>query len=248
MNNAIGLIILAAGEGKRMNSKTLNKVVLSVDGKPLISHVVERVEKIGASPIVVVIGYAKESVVAALSDKNVVFVEQKERLGTSHAAQTGLQRIGKEIENVMILNGDDAFFLTEEMLRKLIDTHISSNASVTMLTMILENPLGIGRVVRDPRHNILKVVEEKDATSEEKKIQEVNGIGYIFKRSFLETNLLKVKKSSITGEYYLTSLIELAANSTHKTASVALGKIPWRGVNTQEDLTIAKQLFKSESN
>lgn len=246
--NSVGLIILAAGEGKRMKSKNMNKVALTIEGKSLISRIVEQGEKLNLSPIVVVVGYAKESVISALNGHTVSFATQEERAGTALAVSTGLYKFSSSIKNIMVLNGDDAFFLTEEVLRKLIETHTNSHASLTMLTMHLDNPLGIGRVVRDQNNNILKVVEEKDATDDEKKIHEVNGIGYIFKRAYLEANLPKVPKSYVTGEYYLTSLVEIASSINEKIASVLLGKIPWRGVNTEEDLHLAKQLFKSVSN
>lgn len=248
MNTKVGLIILAAGEGKRIQAGSINKVALPMQGKPMIVRIVERALELGVSSIVVVVGFAKESVKAVLCDYDVVFREQKERLGTAHALTTGFEGMDTTVQQILVLNGDDAFFLSAEVLKNFIEVHTTSDVSFSMLTMELDNPFGIGRVVRNDAGNIIRVVEEKDATDEEKKIQEVNGIGYIFTRKFLETYLPRVEKSQKTGEYYLTSLIELAAKNNEKIGSLPLGKIPWRGVNTLQDLETAEQLFKNSSN
>lgn len=248
MNTKTGLIILAAGEGKRIQADSINKVVMLMRGKPMIVRIVELALEIGVSPIVVVVGFAKESVISALRGYNVVFCEQKERLGTAHALTTGFERMDITVQQILVLNGDDAFFLSSAILKNFIHVHTSSDVSFSMLTMELDNPFGIGRVVRSDTRGIIRVVEEKDATDEEKKIQEVNGIGYIFNRKFLETYLPLVEKSQKTGEYYLTSLIELATKNNEKIGSLPLGKIPWRGVNTLQDLQTAEQLFKNSSN
>lgn len=240
---SLGAIVLAAGKGKRMNSKRKNKVALSLGGKPMIVHTVEFLKKLGIKTIVVVVGFAKKSVISALKNNAVVFAEQKKRLGTAHAASCGLKKLPKGITDVLVLQGDDSAFYKPDILKKLIDKHFSGGASLTFLTIKMNNPKGLGRIVKDAKGKILSIIEEKDATEKIRLIKEVNAACYIFQVPFLRRNLSKIKKSSVTGEYYLTSLIGLALSKKEKIENLYVEKITWRGVNTKEELEEAKRLF-----
>src|SRR5581483_7440127 len=206
----VGAIILAAGKGTRMNSTALNKVTLSIGNKPMILHTVELLEKIPTSPIVVVIGFAKESVVEALKGKNVVFAQQDEQLGVAHAVGCGVEKISDEIKAVVVVNGDDSAFYPEKLLQDLIQRHLNNSPVMTLLTLKHTNPKGLGRVVRDAKGEIVKIVEEKDATEEEKEITEIFTGCFVFDVKFLKTYLPKIPKSEITGEYYITRIVDLA--------------------------------------
>ncbi len=238
----IAAIILAAGRGKRMMSKQVNKVVVPLGNKHMILHVVDRLSELFISPIVVVVGFAKESVMKVLS-KKVVFAEQSKRLGTAHAVSCGLKKLPQDIKTVLVLNGDDSAFYTKDIIQKLIDNHFKNNASLSFLTIVVENPFGLGRVVRDSANKIIGIVEEKDATDIQRKIQEINPACYIFEIDFLKKYLKKIKKSDITGEYYLTSLIDIAIQDEKKVEAVEGGTILWRGINTPEELKEAERLF-----
>ena len=229
----LGAIILAAGKGTRMKSKALNKVVLPLADKPMIIHTIEMLEKMQIKQIVVVVGFAKKSVMDVLGNK-VLFAEQAKRLGTAHAVSCGLKKMPKSVSNVLVINGDDSAFYTKEIIQNLINLHFVANASATLLTIEKENPYGLGRIVRALNGNIISIVEEKDATDVEKMIREVNPACYIFKIAFLNKYLSRVQKSKITGEYYLTSLIHLAIENQEPVQAFRAGKIPWRGVNTKE--------------
>ena len=238
----IAAIILAGGKGKRMKSKDINKVVVPLGDKQMILHTVGRLKELLIGPIIVVVGFAKESVIKAL-DGEVVFAEQSKRLGTSHAVMCAIKRVPKDINTVLVLNGDDSAFYTKGIIKKLIDTHLKENAALSFLTIMVDNPIGLGRVMRDNNGKVIGIVEEKDATAKQRKITEINPACYIFEMSFLKKYLKQVKKSEVTGEYYLTSLIDIAIKNNEKLETVKGGKITWRGINTPEDLKEAERLF-----
>ncbi|MCL5438453.1 MAG: NTP transferase domain-containing protein [Patescibacteria group bacterium] len=241
--NKIGAIILAAGKGKRMNSRTSNKVALPLHGRPIISYAVDLLIRLKIKPIIIVVGFAKRSVIDALKLKDVVFAEQKKRLGTGHAALCGFKKLPKDIQNVIIFYGDDSFFYKEDVVNKLINAHLNSKTSITLLTIEKSNPFGLGRVVRDKKEKVIKIVEEKDATEEEKKITEINPALYIFKAEFLRKYLKKIQKGKISKEYYLTDLVDIAIQNRERIKVVKAGNIPWRGINTKEELEEAKRLL-----
>lgn len=238
----IGAIILAAGKGSRMKSKDVNKVAMHLADKPMIVHTVELLEKLNVKKIVVVVGFAKESVVKVLKGR-VEFAEQRKRLGTAHAVKAALKNVSLEIENILVLNGDDSAFYSKEIINKLVTKHLEDNAAFTFLTIEKDNPYGLGRVVRNGDSRVKAIVEEKDATENQRKITEVNPACYIFKLEFLKKYLPKVEKSPVTGEYYLTSLIGIGIANGEKIETLKGGKLIWRGVNTKDELSEAQLLI-----
>lgn len=240
----LGAIILAAGESTRFNSQNLNKVVFPIGGKPIIVYGVTLLKKLGVRPIIVVVGFAKESVVKALKNMPVIFAHQRERSGTAHAVLCAFSKLPKNTRDVLVLQGDDCAFYKEKTIRDLIKLHRASSVGLTFLTIELENPYGLGRVVRDKRGDIIAIVEEKDATDAQKRIKEVNPAYYVFRVTFLKKYLREVKRSKMTGEYYLTNLIDIAIKHGEKIVTLRGRSIPWRGVNTKEELREAEKLWK----
>ncbi len=238
----IAAIILAAGRGKRMKSKEVNKVVAALGDKQMILHTVDRLTELLISPIIVVVGFAKDSVIKVLKGK-VIFANQKKRLGTAHAVLCGLKKLPQNIQTVLVLNGDDSAFYTKDIIEKLVESHWAKNTALSFLTITVDNPAGLGRIVRDNNNKVVGIVEEKDASHDQRKIQEINPACYVFEVDFLKKYLKQVKKSEITGEYYLTSLLDMVIKNDEKIEAVAVGKIPWRGINTQEELREAEKLF-----
>lgn len=238
----IAAIILAAGKGKRMNSKQINKVAFPLGGKQMILHVVNRLTGFLKIPIIVVVGHAKESVVKILNGK-VIFAHQKKRLGTAHAVLCALKKLPLNVQTVLVLYGDDSAFYTKDIIKKFIETHLEKKSALSFLTITVNNPIGLGRVVRDNDGKVVRIIEERDATEKQKKINEINPACYIFEISFLKKYLEKVKKSPVSGEYYLTSLIDIAVKNNEKLEVVSGGKITWRGINTPEELKEAERLF-----
>lgn len=239
----LGAIILAAGKGKRMNTKNKNKVTFKLADKPLVKHSVDLLEDMEFRTVVVVIGYAKESVKEVLkNDTHIIFAEQKKRLGTAHAVAVGFQKITPDVTDVLVIQGDDSAFYTKDVIEQMAAKHIESKAAVTFLTVKLENPFALGRVVRDVSGKVTAIVEEKDASVEQRAINEINAACYFFSTKFLKKYLKKIKKSPVTGEYYIVSLIEMAAKNKEKIETMQVD-LPWRGVNTKEELEEAEQLF-----
>ncbi len=236
-------VILAAGKGKRMNSKTVNKVTLSIGGKPMILHTVETLERIGIKTIIIVVGFAKNSIIELFPKGKVEFCEQKKRLGTAHAVSCAMKKIPKKVKNILVLYGDDSALYKTDTIRQLIERHKESGSSFTFLTIEIEDPKGLGRVIREKEGKVLAIVEEKDATKDVQKIKEVNPACYVFKTEFLKKYLPKIKKSPVTGEYYLTSLIDLGIKNNENIETLQAGLFAWRGVNTKEELQEAENIF-----
>jgi bifunctional UDP-N-acetylglucosamine pyrophosphorylase/glucosamine-1-phosphate N-acetyltransferase len=163
----IAAIILAAGRGKRMNSKKVNKVVFPLGNKQMILHTVERLNGLYINPIVVVVGFAKESVMKILDGK-VIFAHQKKRLGTAHAVMCALKKLPANISTVLVLNGDDSAFYTKDLIEKLIETHSREKSALSVLTITVDNPVGLGRVIRDNNERVIGIIEEKDATGKQR--------------------------------------------------------------------------------
>lgn len=244
--NTIAGVILAAGKGKRMELTDVNKVTVLLHAKPIIRHITDFMKKISLQTIVVVVGHAKESVKEVLQDETIIYAEQQEQLGTGHALAMALEKLPESIEHVLVVYGDDAVLYSEDhtpVIEKLFTTQLEKQAAMTFLTIEIDNPFGLGRVVRDELGNVLSITEEKDATDEQKKITEINPGCFLFRVDFLRHYLQMVTKSPATGEYYLTSLIDIAILHGEKVETVQGGKLAWRGVNTKEELSLAEQML-----
>ena len=242
MINQIGAIVLAAGQGKRMGAINRNKVVFTLKGKPMIAHTIQLLKNLAIDDIIVVIGFAKESVKNVLKE-SVVYAEQEIQKGTADAVRIGVQKLNSEIAHVLVLNGDDSAFYKKETVEKLICKHLETNAQATFLTTIRTDIEGIGRIVRTNGGKLVKIVEEKDATVKEKKINEVNVGCYMFQVSFLKSYVPRLGKSEVTGEFYLTSIIDMALQDGLLIETVVEPDLIWYGINTQNDLEKAENFL-----
>jgi len=239
-------IILAAGRGTRMQAKDKNKVAFQLNGSPMIKHTVDNLHAAGIEEIIAVVGFQADSVREALGD-SVIYAEQKEQLGTGHALKTALPTLSPDIQTVLLVSGDDSAFYPPTLYQEIVATKKEAQADVIVLTIHKEDPTGLGRIVRDADGNITRIVEEKNATIEEKTIQEINTGFYCFDREFLDDYADKIKKNPVSNEYYATDLVEIAL-SAGKTVSAHFVEDAsvWHGVNTREDYKQAKLKYQQQ--
>lgn len=238
----IKAIVLAAGKGTRMKSK-LPKVLHKTAGREMINQVFDILKKIEIDEIVAVLGHGAELVEAKLAYPAKV-VLQKEQLGTGHAVMQAADYINPGGE-ILVICGDTPLF-RPDTLKEALEMHHNSQASVTVLTSILENPKGYGRIIRsEDGKNVLGIVEEKDAADEQKEICEINTGTYVFDGKFLKENLSKIDNKNSQGEYYLTDLLKIANEAGHKIAGYIL-KDPAEalGINDRRQLAQASQILR----
>ncbi|MBI2405739.1 NTP transferase domain-containing protein [Candidatus Microgenomates bacterium] len=244
----ISAIILAGGQGKRMHSQ-LPKVLHKLAGRPLIEYPIRLLRALEGEPIVVVVSYKAELVKKTVEklNKAILFAYQPKPLGTGDAVRHALPLV-KKSTTVMVLNGDDSAFYRPETLKRILDHHTRSGADMTFVTLEVDDPMGMGRIIRDTQGTFRSIVEDKIATDEQRKIKEINDGCYVFKTRWLVQNITKIPKSPV-GEYYLTSLVEIGIYSG---AKIQTYKLPdnneWFGIDTRERLKEAEERFKKISN
>jgi bifunctional UDP-N-acetylglucosamine pyrophosphorylase/glucosamine-1-phosphate N-acetyltransferase len=247
MNSSeVGAIILAAGKGKRMQSTTTNKVASNLGDKPMIRHIVEFMQKISIGQVIIVVGFARDSVEKALNGLQVTYAEQKELLGTGHAVEEAMGVLQPGIKDVLVVYGDDAVLYNSknsQIVTDLIEKHQLSHNALTFLTIEQDHPFGLGRILRDDNGEVVGIVEEKNATDKERKISEINPGCFVFSVDFLKKYLKDIQKNDISGEYYLTDLVDIARTNNQKMSTVKGGNLLWRGVNTPEELATAQELL-----
>lgn len=232
-------IILAAGEGKRMKSK-LPKPLQKVCGKTLIDRVISAVTEAGAEKNIAVIGHMSDKMEKYLGDR-VEYAYQRERLGTGHAVMQGIVSVSDKDGSVIVVCGDTPL-ITAEMIKEAYGEHTKECRAATVITAVCDNPFGYGRIVRrDGR--VVKIVEQKDATEEEKRINEINSGMYIFDIQKLKSALAKITNDNAQGEYYLTDAIEILINEGETVGAYITDMEQIMGVNDRAQLAEADRLL-----
>ena len=199
-------IILAAGQGTRMHSQK-PKVLHQVCGKNILDYVVEASKECGINDIGVIVGFQAETVKDSLPSK-IATILQKEQLGTGHAVLQALPFFDEFQGNLIVLVGD-APLIRPETIKSLMSVHETNGYSVTVLTAEFDEPTGYGRMIKNSAAELIKIVEEKDASSEEKKVKEINSGMYCFDAQTLIFALKELQTNNVQGEYYLTDIIEI---------------------------------------
>ncbi len=236
---ALNIIILAAGQGTRMRSD-LPKVLHTIGGKPMLQHVYERAQELNPGTITIVYGHGAQLILSRFSDWPVVWVEQALQLGTGHAVQQALPYLQDEAV-VLVLYGDVPL-LCRETLEKLLA--VVSENSLGLLTASMDDPTGYGRIVRDDKGRVLRIVEEKDASSEEQKIKEVN-TGILATAGFrLRTWLARLDNANAQGEYYLTDIIAMAVADGVAVRAVSAPLDEVAGVNSKRQLAELERVYQ----
>lgn len=197
-------VIMAAGKGTRMKSK-LPKVMHALAGKPMLQHVLDSVRRIQVERSLVILGHGREHIEEWLEDRAEIVI-QAEQLGTGHAMLQAIPHCN-EVDNIIVLSGDQPL-IRPETIETMVKHHLEDNAAATILTAHFENPFGLGRIVKDGE-TFLQIIEEKDATPEERQIKEINTGTYCFNVSKLREALKEITPQNAQGEYYLTEVFQI---------------------------------------
>ena len=235
MNDTV-CIVLAAGDGKRMNS-VKPKVLMEVLFKPMLGWVLDSAEKLSPDQVCVVTGNGEEQINKYLKtrDREYTVVHQSVRKGTGHAVMQAEEAL-KNSKNALVLCGD-APFMDDETLQGALEMHKQGQCGVTVIAAAPDNPYGYGRIVRDQNGDLLKIVEQKDATPQEQQLREINSGAYWFDSEALLEALPKLSDNNASGEYYLTDAAALIRESGRRAAVFsARHKSVVLGANTRHDL------------
>ncbi len=242
----ISAVVLAAGRGVRMCSD-LPKVAHKAAGKPMILHIVDIVRQAGIEDINVVVGHGREVVQQLLAQEKVDFVLQEQQLGTGHALLQAEKNIDPD-SAVIVLAGDTPL-LRSSTIQELINFHQEQKSPGTILSAELSNPAGYGRVIRQADQSFSRIIEEKDATEEERQIREINSGIYCFQAGMVFELLQKINTNNAQGEYYLTDVLELIKN-TQQTVNIIKVEDAQEiyGVNDRIQLAYVESILRKRKN
>jgi bifunctional UDP-N-acetylglucosamine pyrophosphorylase/glucosamine-1-phosphate N-acetyltransferase len=242
----IATIILAAGKGTRMKSD-LVKVLHPILGLPMLFYPIDlSLTGVKSEKTIVVIGHQADQIKERFQNTRIDFAIQKEQLGTGHAVLQAVRFLKTFTGTVLILCGDVPL-VKADTLHSFIDAFGKSDSILSVLTTVVEDPFGYGRIIRSSDGWIGKIVEEKDALKEEKSTREINTGIYAVKASFLIDGLSKIGKDNAQGEYYLTDLVEIAEKKGLRcSAYIVADPVEVMGINTRVDLAVANEVLKLE--
>lgn len=236
-------IVLAAGKGTRIGVNGRNKVALEIGNKPMIAHTIANLKKSEVEQIIIVVGFQADSVKSALGN-DIDFVVQDPPQGTGDAVKTGISKLQENIDTVLIVYGDDSAFYPPALYQKMRNELDQTSADMVLLTLMKDNPTGLGRIIRDASGDISRIVEEKVASEDEKQIKEINTAMSCIKRSMLEESVNKIKRNPTSGEYYFPDIVEIGLQSHKKIIPILLDdENLWHGVNTQEDFNKVQEKY-----
>lgn len=242
--NKLAIVVLAAGQGTRMRSR-MPKVLHPIAGRPLVGHVLTTASRLGADHIEVVVRHERDQVVAALSDAypGTVFVDQDDVPGTGRAVEVALDAIPGFDGDVLILSGDCPL-ADVDTLTAFVAEHRSTGAAATLMTAIVDDPTGYGRVIRDAAGDVDRIVEQKDATDDEAAVREINAGMYVFRASALREYLPTVGVDNAQGEKYLTDVPGLLRLAGDRVAASVVSDITVTfGVNDRAQLALVGRLL-----
>ena len=239
-------VILAAGRGKRINACNNNKAMMELAGRPMISYSVDLLKKIGFQKIIIVVGYKKEGLIKHFGKKEFIYAHQKKCLGTADAVKASLSKVPFGATDLLVIQSDDSAFYSPGVIKELIRLHKKNNNTLTFLTVVVDSPGDLGRVIRDKNGEIEGIVEAKNATPAELKTKEINTACYCFDFDFLKKHIGKVPKNKLTNEYYLPSMIKIALDQKMPIQAVVMPNRFFCGVNTPKELIYADKLMRKK--
>jgi bifunctional UDP-N-acetylglucosamine pyrophosphorylase/glucosamine-1-phosphate N-acetyltransferase len=238
-------IILAAGEGTRMKSASLPKVLHSFAGRSLVGHALAATSSLAATTTTVVIGHRRDEVAAHLADldADVIPVVQDQQNGTGHAVRVALEAIGSEDNGTVLVLPGDAPLLRTETLAALLDEHVHSRAAATLLTSDLADPTGYGRVIRAEDGSVDRVVEQKDAKPDELAVREVSALVYAFDAALLRDAVGRLSTNNAQGEEYLPEVVTIFVNEGRTVRAIKAPAEETAGVNDRVQLAAAHRIY-----
>jgi bifunctional UDP-N-acetylglucosamine pyrophosphorylase / glucosamine-1-phosphate N-acetyltransferase len=251
-HDRIGIILLGAGKGRRMESD-LPKVLVPLAGKPMISHIIETLRQVNASwPPIIVVGYRADDVKQTLGNE-FIYALQTESLGTGHAVLQAEAVARGKYEHIVVLYGDQPL-ITAEIVNNLIQTHLQEQADLTLMTVRVPNFEGwyagfknFGRVARGADGKLLRIIEKRDATPEQLEITEVNPAYFCFRADWLWQHLSELKNDNAQDEYYLTDLLAYAIHSGARVTTFLGDPKTALGANSKEELELLERVFRGEN-
>ncbi len=241
------IVVLAAGKGTRMKSSKA-KVLHEVFFAPMLHHVLRATTPLGPTKSIVIVGHQREAVQESLKHFPVSFGVQEKQLGTGHAVLCAKPAVETMEGSTMILCGDTPL-IRSETLQAMLDKHRKGNATLTLMTTELDDPTHYGRIISDNSGKIKAIVEEKDATTEQKKIREINAGIYCIQTKFLFDHLQKIGTDNSQGEVYLTDIVTLAVAEKQTVQKFnTTSAIDVLGVNARYELSLAHQHLQHRRN
>lgn len=240
--NNVGVVILAAGKGSRLNCADAPKVMLKIGGQPIVSYIVDTLKqaRFKREQISLVVGFQKEQVKEHFGD-SVSYAIQEEQNGTAHAAYIGMRSLPSEVEHVLVVGGDDSAFYTEKTILDFINSHCESGAKLSILSAEFDDPGLVGKIVRYP-DNSIAIIEKEYWTDLEKDVKEVSTGTFCFDREWFEEMFPTMPPLRKLGEYGLPTALAIARGQGVKYQVIKL-KNPeeWFGINTSDELLIANE-------
>ena len=252
-NESLAVLILAAGLGKRMGAG-LPKVVVKTREKPLINHVLDVVDELDASKVIIVTGHKREIVESVVVEhrqkaaSSINFAYQEKQIGTGDAVKSAMPLLDDFTGLVLILYGDVPL-VTTQTLKRFLKIHVESNATISLISFIVNEPNQYGRIVRDDSGKFVqKIVEARDCNEEQLKISEVNSGIYLVDSSFLIPAIKELKNENAQGEYYLTDILEHASKEGQTISALVLeDSQEVLGVNSFYDLSLVNEVLRMKS-
>lgn len=239
-------LILAAGKGKRMKSD-LPKVLHKICGKEMVNHLIDTLRKAEFDDINVIVGNGAEKVKEATKDKNVTYSLQKDQLGTGHAVMCAKNFLKDKQGSVVVLNGD-APLLSEASVKKFVEFRENGNYGGCILSAIVDNPEGYGRVIRNEDNSVEKVVEHKDCDEKELEVKEINAGMYCFNVQALLNNIDKLTNDNSQKEYYLPDMIEILKSKDYNIGAINVDFDEVRGINSRIQLAETESVLRKKIN
>ncbi len=242
MKTHLAVVVLAAGQGKRLGGKS-QKVVRKILGKPILLYLLNTIENLAPDRVIIIVGYKKEEVFEQLKDRNVQYAEQNIPRGTGDAVLQARKALRNYEGDILILCGDIPF-ISQETLSSLVSAHKKNKNCGTILTAVIDNPTGYGRIKRNEGGNVQSIVEELNATESERAIREVNAGIYVFNKKKLFSALDRLLPDAVKKEYYLTDVVSMLSLQGEKIGTYTTERPDeCLGINSIEDIERAKNFL-----